>query len=211
MKNSAWRQAFADLALAYYYATGELWPSDAGEELRRAVKITLVSDALVRELYLSGLRQREIAELLGCSVSTVHNRLRAAGVETRTLHDYPETERQRAARERLAHGTRGPLSAETRRKISDARRQRGYEFGGAEHTDANGYVWVYQPEHPRANRAGVVPKHTLVMERALGRYLLDTEVVHHINRVRDDNRLDNLQLMDRHEHSVMHGREGALG
>ena len=57
----------------------------------------------------------------------------------------------------------------------------------------------------------MVPKHTLVMERALGRYLLDTEVVHHINRVRDDNRLDNLQLMDRHEHSVMHGREGALG
>lgn len=31
MKNSAWRQAFADLALAYYHATGELWPSDAGE------------------------------------------------------------------------------------------------------------------------------------------------------------------------------------
>ncbi len=52
-------------------------------------------------------------------------------------------------------------------------------------------------DHPRAGSNGYVFEHVLVMEDALGRHLLRGETVHHLNGVRDDNRLTNLELWTR--------------
>jgi hypothetical protein len=67
--------------------------------------------------------------------------------------------------------------------------------------DQSGYVMVWEPDHPSARNGGWVLEHRLVVEQALGRYLLREEQVDHINGVKDDNRLENLQVLDGTTHA----------
>lgn len=57
-----------------------------------------------------------------------------------------------------------------------------------------GYIKVINKDHPMAHSGGYVMEHRLVVEKYLGRYLTSNENVHHKNGIRDDNRIENLEL-----------------
>lgn len=59
---------------------------------------------------------------------------------------------------------------------------------------SRGYVLVKRPDHPNARKDGYILEHRVMLEEKIGRLLLPSEQVHHINAIRDDNRQENLEL-----------------
>jgi len=98
------------------------------------------------------------------------------------------------------------LSPEQKKKRSEFAKNRTAEqssgWKGGRRRDTKGYIRIYMPTHPYANTDGYVFEHRLVMESHLGRILLPTEVVHHINGIPDDNRIENLMLFSNQRHHL---------
>ncbi|MBU4274401.1 HNH endonuclease [Patescibacteria group bacterium] len=67
--------------------------------------------------------------------------------------------------------------------------------GGRYKDNHSGYVWVYNPEHPLCNKRGYVLEHRLAMEKFIGRHLRGNEIIHHKNKKKDDNRINNLEII----------------
>lgn len=94
---------------------------------------------------------------------------------------------------------------------------------GAEIYKTNGRttdIYVYDPTHPYANKAGRVLKHRLIVEQndslfdpsyftvVDGRKVLRQELhVHHIDGNHDNNEVSNLSVLTRGEHTSVHNKE----
>jgi hypothetical protein len=73
----------------------------------------------------------------------------------------------------------------------------------------NGYIREYNPFHPRSDRRGMVSQHRLVVERHLGRILPPENVVHHVNGVKSDNRIENLEVFESQSEHLSHEHKTA--
>lgn len=72
--------------------------------------------------------------------------------------------------------------------------------GGRTYMD--GYVWV------TVGRNNRVQEHRLVVEQTFDIKLGKDDIVHHINGDKTDNRIENLQIMTRGEHLIVHNPRG---
>jgi len=69
------------------------------------------------------------------------------------------------------------------------------------------YNYAVVKNHPNATKNGYVLEHRIVVENSLGRVLLESEIVHHINGIKKDNRIENLVILNSKEHQSIHGKE----
>ena len=132
-----------------------------------------MSTEKLRQLYEEADSVSSLARQLGVPKGTLNYQLKTKGIPIRD------------------RGWHSPKSTPPRT------RERASNWRGGRSQTTKGYIQLHVPEHPLRNGKGYVMEHRLVMEQTLGRYLLPTETVHHLNGIRDDNRPENLELWER--------------
>lgn len=185
-------------------------------------KFTDEQEAAMVALYESGASLKEVGRRFECQYETAYKVLLRLGVQMR---DPGARERQftdeevarmvelwRAGRSQAEIGAEFGLGQNVVSRVlrlrgsdykTDARqasRERHGMWKGGRAKAGDGYVMVLvKPDDPiggpMRNVQGYVLEHRLVMAQALGRPLLSSETVHHIDdKDRTDNRIENLQL-----------------
>ena len=81
-----------------------------------------------------------------------------------------------------------------RRKFYGQKGIHSHLWKGGRIKTTQGYIHILNHTHPNKNCRSYVPEQVLVVEKHLNRILSKAEAVHHINEIRDDNRIENLYL-----------------
>jgi len=85
-------------------------------------------------------------------------------------------------------------------KILAKKGKRSSHWKGGKHQDKWGYIHIWMPDHPNAKGSGYIHEHRFIMSEYLGRPLIKFESVHHKNGIKNDNRIENLELMQNRVH-----------
>ena len=102
------------------------------------------------------------------------------------------------------------FSRETRRKMSKARlgEKNSQWRGGITKSHSAGYIRIKllptDALYPMADSTGYIYEHRLLMARGLGYCLTYDDVVHHKNKIKDDNNRENLEQKTRGLHTKEH-------
>jgi len=155
----------------------------------------------------------KIADKYGVSKKTILNYKNRFGIEKIRI-TVPVDIVRSLAEKGLSSPEIGSMLGFTQSAISKAGKKNGIKITDTFHkgyvvTDS-GYKMIRVPDHPYCDKKGYVREHRLVMEEYLGRILDPYELVHHINRDRGDNRIENLELVLSAEHAKHHhiGKKG---
>lgn len=156
-----------------------------GFRLRIHTKCRILADTEVEKainLYYAGHGIKEISKMIDCGYSFLRNTFIRKGIKIRTPHEASCLRVNRI----------NPNWGLGRKKVRD------------------GYIEVWAPEHPRANKMGYVREHILVWEKAHKQPLPQGYIVHHFNGIRDDNQPGNLFALPKKLHNSSHLRHARL-
>lgn len=170
----------------------------------------LTKEFLYKEYIINKKSTHEIAQKLGTCSSTIYIYLNKYNIKIRTKSE---------AQLRELNCLFGKHHTEShKKKISKALKDKftgilASNWRGGIYQNKQGYIGLYQPKHPKTNRKYIM-YHRIVMESHLNKISLDEwikygfngkypkgvrflnseEEIHHINGIKDDNRIENLML-----------------
>lgn len=163
-----------------------------------------ISKEVLEDLYINKkLSGKEISKLIGYSDSSVWGFLHYYGITLRPKNQWrgrshsDETKRKIKEKRKLQS-----FDARSRAKMSIAQKKRIRT--SQPRTGPNGYIWVLAHGHPNAYKNGYIALHRLLMSQKIGRPLEKSEIVHHKNGNKLDNRVKNLELLIRVKHNGRH-------
>ena len=157
---------------------------------------------------------REIGLIVGKSPKQISVYLKKFGIKARPFstkglktwlgRKHTEKTKQKIREKHLGKKLLPEHRAKVIKTLSSYQDQTGdknpsWKGGRTRHSE--GYIWIKLPKHPNCNKQGYYQEHRLVMEKHLGRYLKKGEFVHHKNGIKDDNRIENLELMNTIRHN----------
>lgn len=180
----------------------------------RREKFSVDKDRLYQLYIVEDKSQTEVANALNICVDTVGKYLRLYGIKKIKTKPFTREELQKLyveenmTAEKLAkHYGCSVHSMRYHLKNMNVNKGGYYKVKGVGGKVKNmGYIYVYYPDHKNCNGSGYVAEHRLVVEKHIGRYLTNDEIVHHINENKSDNRIENLQVMTTSEHIKLHNK-----
>ena len=161
----------------------------------------------ILSLYYSGKPVKEVAYELNMSTGKAYNILKSLNCDFRRKGapiGFKQSDDFCKKLSKRRTGTKS--SSDTKNRISESKKCHYDGLNGYGHTKKHnrGYILCYVPDHPNAHSDGYVMLHTVLMEISIGRYLSENEVVHHRDGNRENNNINNLELMTAKEHQSMH-------
>lgn len=157
-----------------------------------------ISDTI--KYFYKSMKMKDLSEMLGISVSNLKHRARKLGVKKYESKGWSDEEISFLEEHFPKHG--GLWCSERLGRGFHAThkmaKKLGIEMKHKYIVEENGYMVDISI---RSDKRYV---HRKVMEEFLGRRLDSSEIVHHINGDKKDNRLENLQIVSRSEHINLH-------
>lgn len=130
----------------------------------------------------------------GCGCGKLRPKFDAKGRERKFIKGHSEAGR-------FVYGFKHTEATKEKFKLRTA--EKATRWSGGRYKHSKGYYFKYQPDHHFVNSDGYVLEHRLVWEEYHKAVLLPWGDCHHINDIKDDNRIENLQGMMHGLHSMI--------
>ncbi len=93
------------------------------------------------------------------------------------------------------HSDKSKIKMSKTRLNMDVSLQNNPSWKGGRRLNDSGYIMIYLPNHPRANKhSKYVREHRVIVEGYLGRLLKESEDVHHRDGIKTNNHISNLMV-----------------